>query len=193
MPSVADGELFGYVPLDGLGIAPVPIGDEEIINFNAPAYSYNGKAYTAVGVDSNGYVLAGTGTSEDNECCNLPPGPNAAPPNNMLAPFWTDLDGAGAEGVFAATLTDGVDSWLVVEYRVNVFGPNSGRVFQVWIGITGSQDITYAYDPANLPANPKGSRSSSAPRTRSGRATWCPPCRRATSGSRRPIRSPGTR
>jgi hypothetical protein len=74
----------------------------------------------------------------------------------MLAPFWTDLDGTGAPGIFAEVLTDGVSDWLVFEYRVNVFGTTSQRVFQVWIGLNGTQDITYAYDPANLPANPNG-------------------------------------
>jgi len=156
VPSVGDGELFGYIPLDAFGVSPIPIGDEEIINFNVPPYVYNGVTYNRIGVDSNGYTIAGGGSSEDNECCNLPTGPSAAPPNNMLAPFWTDLDGAGAAGIFASTLTDGVDTWLVVEHRVNVFGTNSLRTFQTWIGVNGTQDITYAYDPAALPSNPNG-------------------------------------
>ena len=156
VPSVDPGALFGYIPLDAFGITPIPIGDEDILNFNVPSFVYNGVTYNTIGVDSNGYVLAGGGTSEDNECCNLPAGPNPARPNNMRAPFWTDLDGGGAPGIFAATLTDGVDTWLVIEYRVNVFGTNSLRVFQVWIGLNGTQDITYAYDPARLPGNPNG-------------------------------------
>jgi Subtilase family/Fibronectin type-III domain/PA domain len=145
VPSVDPGELFGYIPLDAFGITPIPIGDEDILNFSVPSFVYNGVTYDTVGVDSNGYVLAGGGTSEDNNCCNLPPGPDPARPNNMLAPFWTDLDGTGAPGIFAATLTDGIDTWLVIEYRVNVFGTTSSRVFQVWIGVNGTQDITYAY------------------------------------------------
>ena len=44
----------------------------------------------------------------------------------------------------------------MIEYRVNVFGTTSSRVFQTWIGINGAQDITYAYDPANLPGTPTG-------------------------------------
>ena len=93
------------------------------------------------------------GTAEDNNCCNLPAGADPARPNNMLAPFWTDLDGTGAPGIFAATLTDGVDTWIVIEHRVNVFGTTSLRTFQTWIGINGVQDITFAYaapqtDPA---------------------------------------------
>jgi hypothetical protein len=156
VPSVDPGSLFGYLPLDAFGITPIAIGDEDIINFNVPAFVYNGVTYARVGVDSNGYVLAGGGTSEDNNCCNLPTGPDPARPNNMLAPFWTDLDGTGAPGIFAGVLTDGVNSWIVIEYRVNVFGTTSSRVFQTWIGIDGVQDITYAYDPTNLPGDPSG-------------------------------------
>jgi hypothetical protein len=77
-------------------------------------------------------------------------------PNNVLAPFWTDLDGTGAPGIFIATLTDGVDTWIVVESRLNVFGTSSQRVMQAWIGVNGPEDITFAYDPGNLPADPSG-------------------------------------
>jgi len=156
IPDVAPGELFGYIPLDAFGVDPTPIGDEEILNFNVPAFVYAGVTYTAIGVDSNGYVLAGGGTSEDNNCCNIPGGPNTAPPNNMLAPFWTDLDGTGADGIFATVLTDGVNSWIVVEYRVNVFGTTDLRTFQTWIGIDGAEDITYAYSAAQADPNGQG-------------------------------------
>jgi hypothetical protein len=158
VPSVNPGELFGYIPLDAFGVTPIAIGDEEIINFTIEdaAFVYNGVSYASFGVDSNGYVIAGVGTSEDNNCCNLPTGPSPARPNNMLAPFWTDLDGTGAPGIFATILTDGTNDWLVLEYRVNVFGTSSLRVFQTWIGLNGIQDITYAYDPTRLPADPNG-------------------------------------
>ncbi len=148
VPTVDPGELFGYLPLSSFGITPDAIGDEEIINYDVPAFLYGGVTYTSVGVDSNGYVVIGGASSEDNNCCDLPSGPNPARPNNMLAPFWTDLDGTGAPGIFAATLTDGVDTWLVIEYRVNVFGTASLRTFQTWIGLNGTQDITFAYAAA---------------------------------------------
>src|SRR5262245_17043044 len=156
VPSIGPGTVAGYIPLDAFGVTPIPIGDEDILNLNVPPFVYNGVTYSTLGVDSNGYVLAGGGTSEDNNCCSLPSGPDPARPNNMLAPFWTDLDGTGAPGILSATLTDGVNSWIVIEYRVNVFGTASSRVFQVWIGINGTQDIAYAYDPAHLPGNPNG-------------------------------------
>ena len=126
-----------------------------------PAYTFNGKTYTDIGVDSNGYLVAGGGTAEDNNCCDLPDGADPAAPNNVMAPFWTDLNGdgtacAGRPGIFVGSLTDGVNTWLVVEYRVNAWGTNDRRVFQTWIGLNGVQDISYAYDPTNLPAQPAG-------------------------------------
>jgi VCBS repeat-containing protein len=145
----------GYLPLDAFGITPVAVGDEDILNFNVPSFVFNGSTFTQVGVDSNGYIIAGGGTAEDNNCCDPVVG-DTARPNGVLAPFWTDLDGTGAAGIFIATLTDGVDSWIVVEWRVNVFGTTSQRVFQVWIGVNGVEDITYAYNPAALPADPNG-------------------------------------
>ena len=82
--------------------------------------------------------------------------PDPTPPNNVLAPFWTDLDGRGAPGAFVATLTDGVDTWLVVEWRVFAYGTHDLKVFQAWIGLNKTEDITYTYDPANLPTQPTG-------------------------------------
>jgi hypothetical protein len=153
VPSVDPGASpAGYLPLDLFGFTPEPIGDEEIINFGVPAFSYNGQTWDAIGVDSNGYLIVGGGTSEDNNCCNLPAGADPARPNNILAPFWTDLDGTGAPGILAGVLTDGVSEWVIFEYRVNVFGTTSQRRFQVWIGLQGDdsdvQDISFTYSAA---------------------------------------------
>ncbi|MBV1855276.1 S8 family serine peptidase [Catellatospora tritici] len=155
VPSIDPGVTpAGYLPLSLFGIAPTPVGDEDMVNFNVPEFLFNGVSYNRVGVDSNGYLVVGGGTSEDNNCCNLMEIPNAARPNNVLAPFWTDLDGGMDEGIRVASLTDGVSSWLVFEWQVDVFGTNSNRHFQVWIGINGTQDISFTYDPDALPANP---------------------------------------
>ena len=40
----------------------------------------------------------------------------------MLAPFWTDLNDAGCAGVtLGRTLTDGVNSWIVVQWDTHLF------------------------------------------------------------------------
>jgi hypothetical protein len=157
VPSVDPGASpAGFLPLAAFGISPVAVGDEDLINFNVPGYRFNGVTYTSIGVDANGYLVAGGGTAEDNNCCNLPTGPSAARPNNVLAPFWTDLDGTGAPGIYAGILTDGVSDWLIFEWQVNVWGTTSNRHFQVWIGLNGVQDLSFAYDPAALPGDPAG-------------------------------------
>ncbi len=154
IPSIAPGASpAGYIPLSAFGVTPIAVGDEDILNFNVPGFNFAGKTYTSLGVDSNGYIVAGGGSSEDNNCCD-PEIPNPARPNGVLAPFWTDLDGTGAPGIYATVLTDGVNDWIVIEWQVNVFGTTSNRHFQVWLGVNGVEDISYAYDPAALPGDP---------------------------------------
>lgn len=156
VPSVGPGSspAGGYLPLSLFGIAPTPLGDESIVNFNVPAFKYNGETWSRVGIDSNGYLVVGGATSADNNCCDLPSGPSPARPNNVLAPFWTDMDGNGAPGLFVGSLTDGTNSWLVVEWQVNVWGTSDLRKFQVWIGLDAVQDISYTYSAPQ--ADPHG-------------------------------------
>jgi Fibronectin type-III domain len=155
-PTVAPGASpAGFIPLSLFGVTPIGIGDEQIVNLNVPAFEYNDATWDRIGVDSNGYIVVGGGAQADND-----PTPQTFPdparPNNVMAPFWTDLDGTGAPGILATVLTDGVNSWIVVEWQVNVFGTTSNRHFQVWLGINGTQDISYTYDPDALPADPAG-------------------------------------
>jgi subtilisin family serine protease len=145
VPSVDPGNIGGYFDIGGLGIPAETIGDEAIFNYSVPPFLYNGQTWNTIGVDSNGYVVVGGGSAPDNNCCLLPGGPDPAPPNNMLAPFWTDLDGTGAPGLRVAVVGDGTNNWIVVQYEVNVFGTTDLRKFQVWIGVNGVQDIAYAY------------------------------------------------
>jgi subtilisin family serine protease len=153
-PTIAPGETpAGYLPLDDFGVTPTPIGDEDALNFNVPAFVFAGKTYNQVGVVSDGYTVAGGAAADD---INPVPQtlPDPARPNGVMAPFWTDLDGTGAPGVLVADLTDGTNDWIVVEWRENIFGTTSGRVLQQWIGLNGTEDVTFTYDPANLPAAP---------------------------------------
>ncbi|MFV2144114.1 S8 family serine peptidase [Isoptericola sp. G70] len=153
VPSVDALDGSGFLDLEDFGISPESFGDETLTNYDVPAYSFNGRTYTSLGVDSNGYLVAGGGTSEDNNCCDLPDGASSARPNSVLAPFWTDLnseagDGTAAEGVRIGSLTDGVDSWLVVQWDMYVWGTQDARSFQVWIGTNGEQDVTFDYADA---------------------------------------------
>jgi hypothetical protein len=153
VPSLAPGALFGYVPLASKGVAPRAIGDEELFNYTVPQFVYNGRSYTSIGVDSNGYLVAGGGSAADNECCILPPGASPNRPNDILAPFWTDLDGAGTPGVSVGKVINGAKSWIVVEWQVNVFATSDLQTFQVWLGMNGVQDVSFAYDPTKRPTS----------------------------------------
>jgi hypothetical protein len=155
-PSIEPGTIAGYIPLDAFpGTLVTPIGDEDLTTYNVPAFKYNGAEYTSLTVDSNGYLYPGSDDSnENNNCCDISPIPNPAKPNNVLAPFWTDLDGTGATGLLINVLTDGVNDWIVVEWRVNDFGTTNGRTFQVWLGSGGAQDIAFSYDFATIDTLP---------------------------------------
>ncbi len=146
VPSI-DGPGFGYLDLADFGVSATPIADEAIINLGLPPFVYTGRVWDRIGMDSNGYLIAGGGSSQDNECCTLPAGPDPARPNNIMAPFWTDLDGTDAPGVRFGILTDSTTGaeWFIGQYEVNVFGTSDLREFQVWVGLNGVHDISYEY------------------------------------------------
>ncbi len=105
----------GYLDTSLLGVAPIAgVGDDTITNFNTPTFYYGGEPYTRVGVVSNGYLVIGGGDSGD--IVYVPQHfPNAARPNNVLAPLWTDLNptAVGSGTVRFSLLTGGGFSWLV--------------------------------------------------------------------------------
>jgi hypothetical protein len=138
------GNIFGYIPLTAFGGNTIlPLGDEQMAAIDVPGFVFNGTTYNKIGISSNGYLVAG----EADATSQAKPGaiPQAAAPNNVIAPFWTDLDGTGMTGALANVLTDGVGSWIVIEWQENVAGTSTPRVFQAWLGINGVQDIQYAY------------------------------------------------
>lgn len=148
------GSPAGYLPLAGFGFGPiVSAGDETISNFTVPAFQYGGETYTGVGVDSNGYVVIGGGTAQDNDCCSPQTFPDTARPNNVIAPFWTDLSvdpATGGGALRIGQLTDGASSWVVIDFdRVKTFNndPALSKVnsFEVWIRTGAAESVTMAY------------------------------------------------
>jgi subtilisin family serine protease len=141
-----------YLPLSAFGISPVDgVTDDSITNFTVPAFLYGGEIYTQVGFSSNGYAVVGGGGSPDNTINNQNL-PNSSRPNNLLAPFWTDLNPSttGAGALRIGTLTDGSDTWIVLDWN-NVREYSQPRLasFQIWLGINSDahpeEDISYAF------------------------------------------------
>jgi hypothetical protein len=121
------------------------VGDETITNFNIPAFQFAGVTNTRVGFVSNGYLVVGGGTAADVQFINqFLPDPNR--PNNVLAPFWTDLNPAFGGAMRVGILTDGVSRWVVFDWEgVANYSSRAPNSFQVWIGINGVEDISFAY------------------------------------------------
>jgi hypothetical protein len=152
----------GYLPLGGFGIpAQSGFGDETIANFNVPAFKYGDEMYTSVGVDSNGYVVVGGGSAEDNNCCEPQTMPDPVRPNNVLAPYWTDLSldsASGGGAIRVGILTDQVTNWLIVEWdKVQAWdaaaaGPANS--FQVWIQLGDTEGQWFTYGAIGGPTSP---------------------------------------
>ena len=151
----------GYLPLSAFGIAPIAgMGDETIVNFNTPAFRFGGETYTSLGVVSNGYTVIGGGTAEDVLFDPPATSPDANRPNNVLGGYWTDLDPSqSGAAVRIGTLTDGVRTWIVIDWNnVPVFAQSSQRQsFQQWILTSATaESVTYAYGPVTGVSSPEG-------------------------------------
>jgi hypothetical protein len=76
--------------------------------------------------------------------------PDPTRPNNVLSPFWTDFNPPAGGAIRIATLTDGADTWLVVDWAgVKEFSTARFDSFEVWIGLNSDahpgEDISFAY------------------------------------------------
>ncbi|GIV79853.1 MAG: peptidase S8 [Litorilinea sp.] len=144
----------GYVPLAGFrGSVVVNATDESIANFNVPGFFYGGETYSRVGIVSNGYVVVGGGTADDVQHINSD-FPDPAVPNNVLAPFWTDLNPEQGGRILINVLTDGADNWIVIEWEnvPNYQSADERNTFQLWIGTAQDahpeEDISFVYGPS---------------------------------------------
>ena len=150
---IGPGAGFGYLPLAGFGVAPVAgVGDESIVNFNlSRAFRYGGEVWSRIGVTSNGYIVVGGGSTADVTFINQS-FPDATPPNNVLAPYWTDLNFAAGGALRVAVLTSGANAWTVVEWTdvPEYSNPANRHTFQAWLGAATNatpEDIVFAYGP----------------------------------------------
>ncbi|GJM42036.1 MAG: peptidase S8 [Ardenticatenaceae bacterium] len=141
----------GYLPLALFGSSlDLGSGDETITNVTVPAFVYAGESWDTLGVVSNGYIVVGGGDGADVQFTNLLPFPSDSIPNNVLAPYWTDMDPSAGGRVLVNVLGDGVNSWIVVEWEmVPNWGNGEVNTAQVWIGIDGFEDISFTYGPAD--------------------------------------------
>jgi uncharacterized repeat protein (TIGR01451 family) len=138
---------YGYVSLSDLGVGPLSCSscDEGAWSFGGLDFSYDGVHYDSLIMSVNGTIEAGTASGVASSYTNVSL-PDAAPPNNLLAPFWTDLDLTGGGNCYIATLSDGTSSWYVAEWAgvPEWDQPGTAHTFQVWIEV-GTDNIDFVY------------------------------------------------
>jgi subtilisin family serine protease len=149
------GSPAGYLPLALFGVTPIPgMGDETLANIGVPNFLFGDETYNTVAMVSDGYAVVGGGDSQD---INFVPQslPDLARPNNVLAPFWTDLNPAFGGDMYVAELTDGVNVWVVMEWAgVPDYTTGLTQSFQIWVQEGSTESVTYAFGDVNGVGDP---------------------------------------
>jgi uncharacterized repeat protein (TIGR01451 family) len=141
----------GYLPLS-LFVAPLapPASlDEGALILNVPSFVYNGETHNQVIMSVNGTLEAGAASGLATGWV-IDKMPVPAPPNNLMAPFWSDLNLAEGGDLYAAQLCGGGFCWMVLEWaNISQWGaggdPAASYSFQVWLQNDGSGNIWYTY------------------------------------------------
>ncbi|MBW8184350.1 S8 family serine peptidase [Shewanella nanhaiensis] len=141
---------FGLFPLANLGISPLGCPsdcDDGAFSFNVPAFQYNGQMYTQMTMSVNGTLEVGS-ASGNAVSASINKLPNATPPNNLLAPFWSDLNMNDGGNMYVGVLNAGPNQFTVYEWNsLPLYGSSNAEqyTFQVWVlnGSAGGIWFTY--------------------------------------------------
>jgi uncharacterized repeat protein (TIGR01451 family) len=148
--NIITGTRFGYISLASLGVAPFGCPsncDEGGFIIGGLNFYYMGEHYTNVIWSINGTVEAGTASGQAASWNNQEL-PNPALPNNLLAPWWTDLDLTSSGNWYVAAVTAASNTYYVFEWENAPLWAGYGNpatfTFQVWIQ-AGTDNIWFAY------------------------------------------------
>lgn len=134
------GPSYGWVEISGLG-TPLSLSDDSISG-DLPlgfAFSFYGTDFTTVKVCSNGFLSF---TSSVSYYTNDPI-PDAGDPNNLIAPYWDDLNPASGGTVYY--YADAANSRFIVEWDAVVhYGTSDPQTFQVILNADGTILFQYA-------------------------------------------------
>ncbi len=158
---------FGYFPMRNLSFAqPLVCSsecDDTVITVEPiVGIEYMGQTYTSVQISSNGFISLGTASGSVTEY-RPHELPGSQEPNNVIAPYWTDLNlkgtadnDIGTGNIYAQNLSAGTDSYFVVEWEnAMLWGQEGTSVnFQIWYDAS-AETFSFAYGPMspnNTPA-----------------------------------------
>lgn len=134
------GPDFNWVDITGTGTS-VTLGDDASILVPLQfAFSFYGIDKTEVRISSNGYLTFGTsGTSFSNS--NIP---STSVPNDMICPFWDDLNPAGSPGGTIHYLSTATQ--FIVQYtNIRHFGTSQPGVYTFQVILNDDGSILYQY------------------------------------------------
>lgn len=142
----------GYLPMS-LFFAPTAKpsnADDGALIINMPAFTFNGETIDSVIWSVNGTLELGAASGQAAGASNQT-FPDAQAPNNILAPFWTDLDMSNTGEWYTGRLSGGGASFTIFEWaNVPLFGSDLAYSFQVWIQ-EGTSNIWYTYGRVDEP------------------------------------------
>jgi subtilisin family serine protease len=148
-----------FADLRARGVAPLTgVGDETMLNVatGSSHFVFGGRTFHTLGIASDGYAVLGGG--DRNDLTFRPQHlPDPARPNNVLAPYWTDLNPAVGGQVFVGRVPVGTTRYLVVEWRrVRVYHSTDVETFELWIRLGNVQGVSFAYGTVTGAAAPSG-------------------------------------
>jgi len=145
----ANGPLFNWVDISGIGTDTGLTGDDQNLGPFALGFPFNhyGATFTGINVCSNGFLsFTSTATAFTNSGLPL-----ATAPLNLLAPFWDDLNVSIGGTVYY--YADGANDRFIVQWDgVPYYADNaSSNTFQVIINKDGT--IVFQYLSIDEPSN----------------------------------------
>lgn len=132
------GPSYNWVDITGNG-AQLYIGDDDflgpfILGFDFPFYGQN---YSEIHIGSNGLLTLSEG-SDDYSNDSIP---SPQSPNNVIAPFWADLN---CLGQLVYYYQDNVNQRFIVSFiGVPYYGPTGSLTFQTVLYPNGNIDFNY--------------------------------------------------
>ena len=141
---------FGFVPMAALGVEPLGCPndcDDGAWLIHNVSISYFGKTYDVAAVSINGAIELGASNSFGISATPLEL-PTADQQNNILAPFWTDLNLGDGGQLYSATLetADGTRFDVVSWEDIPLFNTEGQQTysFQIW-SQQGTENIWFVY------------------------------------------------
>ncbi|RMH79556.1 MAG: T9SS C-terminal target domain-containing protein, partial [Calditrichaeota bacterium] len=138
-----NGPTFDWIDISGVG-TPVSLGDDDFIEVPLPfTFSFYGVDHTSIKISSNGYLTFGLDATDFSN----DPIPDPIEPNDVIAPFWDDLNPAQGGDVYYHSPDP--NTFIVQWDEVPHFGSGGPYTFQAIL--KSDRRILFQYLDMNSP------------------------------------------